>query len=465
MNHWVVLEQCGPDTQLTIVAILDMGGVIPPSIISMAIGEMGAFFTNLQGYMHADENQENIQKIVSAAQTDQVAEKGDNRNIAQAAVELASRRSDDMLNNGWGTSKPISGGVAMMSRKPVPGVAIDPVRCIGYIRNTNADKLKCIMMNPTTKKALSEMTPSPMLLFDRMETHRIEFPRVDLKQYVRSTPAPAVAAAEEEEQHDNQEDSHHEHQQQMTVAVDEQGHDLDAVVSPSTPSETPMETPAVAKTSKADEQASAVIHEPMQPLPPILNQTEHLPEPTAYNTPTGLSLPLSADQLDAFRKLLDVFPRQRAHTLLRWLAASDYDAEAAATELRKHLEWKSENLPVDINLEASLVLGDNPVIIRLGLASDGSAIVKIAAKLLPPPTEESIELCTQAVIWAVESCLRVSDKLSVVYDRSGDVSTSTELDYAKPIVATLESQYPETLSGAFLFPIGGAFRLGKLCLR
>ena len=53
MNHWVVLEQCGPDTQLTIVAILDMGGAIPPSLISVAIGEMGSFYTNLQTYVHA----------------------------------------------------------------------------------------------------------------------------------------------------------------------------------------------------------------------------------------------------------------------------------------------------------------------------------------------------------------------------------------------------------------------------
>ena len=196
MNHWVVLEQCGPDTQLTIVAILDMGGAIPPSLISMAIGEMGAFFVNLQEFVHADGNQDRIRKVVEAdREANQVDAKGDNSSMAKIAVESAAKRSDDILNNSWGTSTAISGGVAMMSRKPLPGAPIDPVRCIGYIRNINADVLKCVMMDPGIKKSLSELTPSPMLLFDRMETHHVQLPRVDLKEYVRTTP---VAVAKEE---------------------------------------------------------------------------------------------------------------------------------------------------------------------------------------------------------------------------------------------------------------------------
>lgn len=199
MNHWVVLEQCGPDTQLTIVAILDMGGAIPPSLISMAIGEMGAFFVNLQKFVHADDNQDRIRKVVEAdREANQVDAKGDNSSMAKIAVESAAKRSDDILNNGWGTSTAISGGVAMMARKPLPGAPIDPVRCIGYIRNINADVLKCVMMDPGIKKSLSELTPSPMLLFDRMETHHVKLPRLDLKEYVRTTPV--VAAKEETKQ-------------------------------------------------------------------------------------------------------------------------------------------------------------------------------------------------------------------------------------------------------------------------
>ena len=33
-------------------------------------------------------------------------------------------------------------------------------------------------------------------------------------------------------------------------------------------------------------------------------------------------------------------------------------------------------------------------------------------------------------------------------------------DYARPIVALLEAHFPETLAKAFLYPVGGAFRLG-----
>ena len=97
MNHWVVLEQCGPDTQLTIVAMLDMGGTIPPSLISMAIGEMGSFYTNLQSFVHADENQDRIRSLVEAdREASQVKTTGDNSSIAQQAVEANAKRSDDM---------------------------------------------------------------------------------------------------------------------------------------------------------------------------------------------------------------------------------------------------------------------------------------------------------------------------------------------------------------------------------
>ena len=215
MNHWVVLEQCGPDTQLTIVAILDMGGAIPPSLISMAIGEMGAFFVNLQEFVHADGNQDIIRKVVEAdREANQVDAKGDNSSMAKIAVESAAKRSDDILNNSWGTSTAISGGVAMMSRKPLPGAPIDPVRCIGYIRNINADVLKCVMMDPGIKKSLSELTPSPMLLFDRMETHHVQLPRVDLKEYVRTTPV-AVAKEERKQQQEQGKEQGKEQEQEQ----------------------------------------------------------------------------------------------------------------------------------------------------------------------------------------------------------------------------------------------------------
>jgi len=38
--------------------------------------------------------------------------------------------------------------------------------------------------------------------------------------------------------------------------------------------------------------------------------------------------------------------------------------------------------------------------------------------------------------------------------------TSFLQDYARPIVALLEAHFPETLAKAFLYPVGGAFRLG-----
>ena len=222
MNHWVVLEQCGPDTQLTIVAMLDMGGTIPPSLISMAIGEMGSFYTNLQSFVHADENQDRIRSLVEAdREASQVKTTGDNSSIAQQAVEANAKRSDDMLHNGWGESTAISGGVAMMSRKPEPGAPIDPVRCIGYIRDMQADVLKCVMMDPACKRALSEMTPSPMLQFDRMETHVIQLPRVDLKLYVRTTP---VAIATEVQKQGGEEEERgrlhkHDHPPDSTTAA------------------------------------------------------------------------------------------------------------------------------------------------------------------------------------------------------------------------------------------------------
>jgi len=224
MNHWVVLEQCGPDTQLTIVAILDMGGAIPPSLISMAIGEMGAFFVNLQEFVHADGNQDRIRKVVEAdREANQVDAKGDNSSMAKIAVESAAKRSDDILNNSWGTSTAISGGVAMMSRKPLPGAPIDPVRCIGYIRNINADVLKCVMMDPGIKKSLSELTPSPMLLFDRMETHHVQLPRVDLKEYVRTTPVAVAKEERKQQQEQGKEQGKEQEQEQEQEQGQEQG--------------------------------------------------------------------------------------------------------------------------------------------------------------------------------------------------------------------------------------------------
>ena len=104
--------------------------------------------------------------------------------------------------------------------------------------------------------------------------------------------------------------------------------------------------------------------------------------------------------------------------------------------------------------------------------------------LLKTPTTA----CTQTALFQVLASLQAlggmgspAAKLSVVYDRSGGVSTSQELvglprllrflslllihtsflqDYARPIVALLEAHFPETLAKAFLYPVGGAFRLG-----
>merc|ERR1711964_261246 len=91
----------------------------------------------------------------------------------------------------------------------------------------------------------------------------------------------------------------------------------------------------------------------------------------------------------------------------------------------------------------------------------------MGARNFPPPSPESIALVTQTALFQVLATLEAlggmgspAAKLSVVYDRSGGVSTSQELDYARPIVALLEAHFPETLAKAFLYPIGGAFRLG-----
>jgi len=161
--------------------------------------------------VHADENQDRIRSLVEAdREASQVKTTGDNSSIAQQAVEANAKRSDDMLHNGWGESTAISGGVAMMSRKPEPGAPIDPVRCIGYIRDMQADVLKCVMMDPACKRALSEMTPSPMLQFDRMETHVIQLPRVDLKLYVRTTPVAIATEVQKQggEEEDEEQEKH-----------------------------------------------------------------------------------------------------------------------------------------------------------------------------------------------------------------------------------------------------------------
>ena len=451
MNHWVVLEQCGPDTLLTIVAMLDMGGDIPSAIISMAIGEMGAFFSNLQSYMDSDTNQGRIQNLVEGAQLESSGiDTGDNRSLAQDAIEANVQRSDDMLSNGWIEGKPISGGIAVMSRKPVTGVAIDPVRCIGYVRNVKADILRLVMADPVAKRTLSEMTPSPILHFERMESHQIDLPTVDLTEYVRTQPAPE---AEAEVQVAPPQLSAPQRLPNVTPPTEEQGNAADLMSKEET-----LETPP----------PGDIIAVPSGEEGMPLATTVEEAEPTAYHTPTGQRQILDEDQLDALRVLRELFPQQRYHTLCRWLKASEFDREVAATELRRHLAWRETTLPIGVNAAIKrLCVGINAPIKRLpNCCVDGSKTIVISARFLPPPSPEAIDILTLATIFQVDAALEEESavpgskpsNLSVIYDRRGDVSTSSELDYAKPIVGVLESHYPETLSRAFLFPISGAFR-------
>ena len=126
------------------------------------------------------------------------------------------------------------------------------------------------------------------------------------------------------------------------------------------------------------------------------------------------------------------FPGERVYHVLRWLKANKFSVPKATEQLSEHLAWQASALPIEPASVGPMM--DKNIMSRIGQAVDGSAVLLITARNFPPPSPESIALVTQTALFQVLASLQAlggmgspAAKLSVVYDRSGGVSTSQEL--------------------------------------
>ena len=126
------------------------------------------------------------------------------------------------------------------------------------------------------------------------------------------------------------------------------------------------------------------------------------------------------------------FPGERVYHVLRWLKANKFSVPKATEQLSEHLAWQASALPIEPASVGPMM--DKNIMSRIGQAVDGSAVLLITARNFPPPSPESIALVTQTALFQVLASLEAlggmsspAAKLSVVYDRSGGVSTSQEL--------------------------------------
>jgi len=197
VNHWIVLEQCGADVQLTLAAVANPGGDIPTSIINHLTGQMADYFKNLQAFLQ--DRADLIDELVRDARETTPDCGGEHSELAQQAVEAAAAESSDMLCTGWGPNKEIGNGAVTMARKSLPGVTIDPVRCVGHVRDVTVETCGAVLMSPVAKQALSAQTLLPTKRFDRVESHCFELPRYDLTALPPTQPtAPAPVVDERE---------------------------------------------------------------------------------------------------------------------------------------------------------------------------------------------------------------------------------------------------------------------------
>ena len=158
---------------------------------------------------------------------------------------------------------------------------------------------------------------------------------------------------------------------------------------------------------------------------------------------------------------------------MRWLAACAWNPAEAATRICDNAHWRHEFFPLSSEKLARAVptgVNRDQLVRQMGHAKDGSSILLISARHFPPPTQGvdgTIEAVTALLMDEVENCLSncgglesPTARLTVVYDRTRSPSMWQEVDYGKAIAGLMQTNYPETLARAFLYPTSGGFRLG-----
>ena len=197
---------------------------------------------------------------------------------------------------------------------------------------------------------------------------------------------------------------------------------------------------------------------------------------------------------DLLAKLGEDYPKHKVDgMLIRFLRARNHDLTKSTEFLRNHLEWRIENLPIDLeDVRDELMkgkygiagydLGGNPCICihqqKMGPHTyDDIEVVKkvclfatrcvsfchisaLPSLLLsrppppppPPPPHHPQQSIVFALEWLCDNKVAPDGKFSVVYSRVNCTPENSDVDWVKAVAPLLQNHYPERLYKAYLAP-------------
>uniref|UniRef100_A0A7S4AYK4 CRAL-TRIO domain-containing protein n=1 Tax=Chrysotila carterae TaxID=13221 RepID=A0A7S4AYK4_CHRCT len=154
--------------------------------------------------------------------------------------------------------------------------------------------------------------------------------------------------------------------------------------------------------------------------------------------------------------------REDVSTLKRFLIARRFVIADAHTMLDAHVVWRSKTLPIEMSHS---LLEDLKLAKYYGYGKDlngGPAFVVRSGRFNPKgPNARHLETAVHAVVYITEQLLKdtTADSFSVLYDRADfSISENFDLELIKAVNKVMADNYPERLTGAYVFPSGIVLR-------
>mmetsp|Transcript_38328 Transcript_38328/g.75652 ORF Transcript_38328/g.75652 Transcript_38328/m.75652 type:complete len:350 (+) Transcript_38328:137-1186(+) len=149
------------------------------------------------------------------------------------------------------------------------------------------------------------------------------------------------------------------------------------------------------------------------------------------------------------------FPQSRHAELARFLKARKEDVKLATRMYEIFLEWRRVTFPIHLTDTVHELLRRRVFYQLPGLAADGSSIVVFHGPN-HAPTKFSTEETMQSIVWVTMGVLssRLDDpRITILI--FAPAGTPFDLKGLAALSSTFSNYFPETLSKAIVFPVGG----------
>lgn len=170
-----------------------------------------------------------------------------------------------------------------------------------------------------------------------------------------------------------------------------------------------------------------------------------------------------------FQDLKRRVPGQSIGTYVRFLVARKGNVDASEDLLKKHLEWREQNLPISKlpkeKRDAVVRALGTGICIPYGKAKDGTPVMVFRGAFynakLATPDDYAL-----AFAYAIEETIKGSGQCSITVlanarAQEGATNAKADIGFVKKLVSTLSNNFPERLKKTILFPMPWYARVMK----